>query len=150
MFGAPMRTPLQMSREPPPKEPVCDNYPWAVRNALTKIHEEVRQIRSEAAQKMKHYYDRNAHLAPFKIGDKVFLYDKVLKKWVKNKLHVPWKGPYTILTIINDCDARIQKDDNHNDIQIVHMDRLASYPSSDDSTGAWLNYTGTADSDEYL
>ncbi|XP_034249687.1 uncharacterized protein LOC117650391 [Thrips palmi] len=156
MFGAPMRTPLHMDQGPPPVMPVMkDNYPWAVRNALCKIHEEVRKIRAEAAIKMKQYYDRNAGICPFNVGDKVFLYNKALK-WYEacRKLHIEWTGPYTILTLINDCDARIQNDKEPSDIQVVHMDRLAPHPSvGEEGVGAWLNwltFNGTDESDEYL
>jgi len=152
MFGAPMRTPLTLVRGPPPLlHPLNDEYPWAVRNALSKIHEEVRKIRAEAATKMKAYYDLTASLAPFQVGDQVFLYDKALKRGESPKLHVPWVGPYTVLTIINDCDARIQKIGKPSDVQIVHMDRLSKFPgNSNEGPGAWLNYTGTDDSDKFL
>ena len=153
MFGAPMRTPLSLTQGPPPQIPAnMDKYPWAVRNALFKIQQQVRGIRAEAAERMKHFYDRNAGLAPFHVGDKVFLYNKALKSSeVSQKLHIPWSGPYTILTLINDCDARIQNDSRPSDVQIVHMDRLAPFPRvGQDAVGAWLNYTGAADSDEEL
>lgn len=153
MFGAPMRTPLHLLNGPAPEVPIFnEQYPWALRNALYKIQEEVRKIRGEAATKMKAYYDQNAGLAPFTPGDKVFLYNKALKSTEKSKkLHIQWNGPYTVLTIINDCDARIKNDVQPRDVQIVHMDRLAPFPVTGvDSVGAWLNYTGTEDSDEYL
>jgi hypothetical protein len=141
LFGAPMRTPLHLVREPPPQKQLTEEYPWAIRNALAKVHEKVRKIRAEAATKMKQYYDLTASLAPFKPGDKVFLYMKAPKRGQNSSLHVPWVGPYTILSIINDCDARIQNDNKTKDIQIVHMDRLAPYPTTGvDSVGAWLNY----------
>ena len=148
-----MRTPLSMTREPPPQIPASlDQYPWALRNAIFKIQHEVRKIRAEAATRMKHFYDRNAGLAPFTVGDKVFLYNKALKSSeVSRKLHIPWSGPYTVLTIINDCDARIQNDERPSDVQIVHMDRLAPFPRiGKDDVGAWLTYSGTEDSDEHL
>ena len=146
-----MRTPLDLSRDPPPMIPaMVEMYPWAVRNALIKIHEEVRGIRAEAATRMKHFYDRTASLAPFAPGDKVFLYNKAMKKNESSKLHINWTGPYKVVTIINDCDARIQNIAKPQDIQIVHMDRLAPFPKPGDDVGAWLNYSGTQDSDSHL
>jgi len=151
LFGAPMRTPLHVSREPPPiLSPIIEAYPWAIRNALIKIHEDMRRIRAEAATRMKAYYDRTACLAPFQPGNQVFLYNKAIKKTGSKKLHIAWLGPYKILTLLNDCEARIQNINKPTDIQLVHMDRLAPYPTQADDVGTWLSYSGAEQSDAYL
>jgi hypothetical protein len=147
MFGAPMRTPLDMDRGQPPR--LCSmtkDYPFKVRNIMHKIHDVVAEMAKKAAKRIKEYYDRNATLAPFKEGDAVYLYYPRRKKGISAKLITRWEGPYLVLNVLNDCNARIQSTENPNKKLIVHMDRLARCPSEDDSKisdlrTAWLTYT---------
>ncbi|KAK3926440.1 Ribosome-recycling factor [Frankliniella fusca] len=66
------------------------------------------------------------------------------KKGISTKLLTRWEGPYVILNILNDCNARIKNLEN-NKVVIVHIDRLAKCPEGDenkhtDLTSAWLSY----------
>lgn len=140
MFGAKMRTPLCSTREVPPHLPDVGDFPLEVRSLLQKIHEEVRTLSGDAANKMKNYYDRTAGLAPFKVNDKVFLHNKVRKTGESDKLRKVWLGPFTVKTVLNDCIAKIQEDAKPSNVQIVHMDRLAPYPVQAEAFGAWLNF----------
>jgi hypothetical protein len=146
MFGAPMRTPLDLERGKPPKqEEMHKMYPFWVRRTMQDIHETVAHMSRKAAKRMKDYYDRNASLAPFKEGDKVYLYYPRRKKGVSTKLLTRWEGPYIIVKILNDCNARIQSLEGNSKTVIVHMDRLAKCPQEDenihtDLTSAWLSY----------
>ncbi|KAK3917724.1 Transposon Tf2-9 polyprotein [Frankliniella fusca] len=145
MFGAPMRTPLDLDRgEPPRQEEMHKMYPFWVRRTMQDIHETVAHMSKKAAKRMKEYYDRTASLAPFKEGDKVYLYYPRRKKGISTKLLTRWEGPYVILNILNDCNARIKNLEN-NKVVIVHIDRLAKCPEGDenkhtDLTSAWLSY----------
>jgi hypothetical protein len=147
MFGAPMRTPLEMGQGMPPntKGPTTE-YPYKVREILHSIHEVVREMSAKAANRMKDYYDKTAGLVFFKENDKVYLYHPRRKKGIAPKLTSPWEGPYTILNILNDCNARIQLDDPPFTRLIVHTDRLATYPNNNKDkqlsavTAAWLTY----------
>ncbi|KAK3916078.1 Gag-Pol polyprotein [Frankliniella fusca] len=145
MFGAPMRTPLDLDRgEPPRQEEMHKMYPFWVRRTMQDIHETVAHMSKKAAKRMKEYYDRTAPLAPFKEGDKVYLYYPRRKKGISTKLLTRWEGPYVILNILNDCNARIKNLEN-NKVVIVHIDRLAKCPEGDenkhtDLTSAWLSY----------
>lgn len=136
-----MRTPLTLTQGQPPVTEDLSKFPFKVRERLAKIHEIVRSVRNEAAAKMKQYYDQTATLAPFKPGDKVFLYQPQGKPGQSPKLTSPWRGPYTVLNIINDCNARIRKDTHPYSLSIVHIDRLISYPGDGtDIVAAWLTY----------
>ena len=140
MFGAPMRTPSTLTRGVPPEAPaLLERYPFEVREALAAIHETVRQMNVQAASKMKEYYDKTSMVQPFVAGDKVLLYRRMRKSGESLKLKALWEGPFTIITIINDCNARIERDEPPKDRMIVHMDRLALYPKELGSDGAWLN-----------
>ncbi|KAK3924528.1 Hydrocephalus-inducing protein-like protein [Frankliniella fusca] len=110
---------------------------------MQDIHETVAHMSKKAAKRMKEYYDRTASLAPFKEGDKVYLNHLRRKKGISTKLLMRWGGPYVILNILNDCNARIKNLEN-NKVVIVHIDRLAKCPEGDenkhtDLTSAWLS-----------
>lgn len=147
MFGAAMRTPLDMDRGPPPKEePMNKLYPNWVRKTMQDIHEVVAHMSRKAANRMKAYYDRNATLSPFKAGDKVYLYYPRKIKGISAKLISRWEGPYVVTNIINDCNARIERADNPDKKLIVHIDRLARCPDEADDNNnniasAWLLFT---------
>ncbi|KAK3924606.1 Toxin RelE4 [Frankliniella fusca] len=145
MFGAPMRTPLDLERgEPPRQEEMHKMYPFWVRRTMQDIHETVAHMSKKAAKRVKEYYDRTASLAPFKEGDKVYLYYPRRKKGISTILLTRWEGPYMILNILNDCNARIKNLEN-NKVVIVHIDRLVKCPEGDenkhtDLTSASLSY----------
>ena len=146
MFGASMRSPLDMDRGSPPNNVEMHKmYPLWVRKTLQDIHEVVAHMSKKAAKRMKAYYDRNATLSPFKEGDLVYLYYPRRLKGISAKLMTRWEGPYRVLQLINDCNARIERVDGQNKRLIVHIDRLARYPASeekvnshDDMKNAWL------------
>ncbi|KAJ1518953.1 hypothetical protein ONE63_011441 [Megalurothrips usitatus] len=148
MFGAPMRTPLHMERGTPPCEDDWSHYktayPLFVREALTKIHDIVRESKMQAAKRMKQLYDKTAMLSPFKVGDKVYYYKKNTQRGVMRKLTSPWLGPFTVTDIINDCNAQIQDDAPPYTKMIVHIDKLAAYTPQDSEcdlvTAAWLTF----------
>jgi hypothetical protein len=75
---------------------------------------------------MKTHYDRAANCAGYHKGDKVWLYRPTYKKGKSPKLQSPWKGPYTIVTRINDVVYRIQRNPRSKKM-VVHLDRLAPY-----------------------
>lgn len=144
MFGSPMRTPLMMETGAPPvSKRLKDDYPYWVHETLDKIHQLVREMQNKAAKRMKLYYDRTPLISPFKEGDKVFLYKPDRRKGISPKFNSPWVGPYTILKIINDCNARI-RDDQTGRKQIIHIDRLAAfapeYERKYSVSAAWLTF----------
>ncbi|KAK3913068.1 Retrovirus-related Pol polyprotein from transposon 412 [Frankliniella fusca] len=146
MFGAAMRSPLDLDRGSPPRnEEMHKMYPFWVRKTMQDIHEVVAHMSKKAAKRMKAYYDRNATLSPFLEGDLVYLYYPRRVKGISAKLITRWEGPYRIINLINDCNARIERVDNPSKKLIVHIDRLARCPApdtavnkQDDMRNAWL------------
>ncbi|KAK3929552.1 Retrovirus-related Pol polyprotein from transposon 412 [Frankliniella fusca] len=146
MFGAAMRSPLDLDRgSPPQNEEMHKMYPFWVRKTMQDIHEAVAHMSKKAAKRMKAYYDRNATLSPFLEGDLVYLYYPRRVKGISAKLITRWEGPYRIVNLINDCNARIERVDNPSKKLIVHIDRLARCPApdtavnkQDDMRNAWL------------
>ncbi|KAK3915969.1 Gag-Pol polyprotein [Frankliniella fusca] len=146
MFGAAMRSPLDADRGSPPKNMDMHKlYPMWVRKTMQDIHEVVANMNKKAAKRMKAYYDRNATLSPFAEGDLVYLYYPRRVKGISAKLITRWEGPYRIINLINECNARIERVDNPSKRLIVHIDRLARCPEEetdvnkgDDMRNAWL------------
>ncbi|KAK3926408.1 Retrovirus-related Pol polyprotein from transposon 412 [Frankliniella fusca] len=146
MFGAAMRSPLDLDRgSPPQNEEMHKMYPFWVRKTMQDIHEAVAHMSKKAAKRMKAYYDRNATLSPFLEGDLVYLYYPRRVKGISAKLITRWEGPYRILNLINDCNARTERVDNPSKKLIVHIDRLARCPApdtaankQDDMRNSWL------------
>ncbi|KAK3924253.1 Retrovirus-related Pol polyprotein from transposon 412 [Frankliniella fusca] len=146
MFGAAMRSPLDADRGSPPKNTEMNKlYPMWVRKTMQDIHEVVADMNKKAAKRMKAYYDRNATLSPFAEGDLVYLYYPRRVTGISAKLTTRWEGPYRIVNLINECNARIERVDNPTKKLIVHIDRLARCPEevtnvnkADDMKNAWL------------
>ncbi|KAJ1375121.1 Ribonuclease H-like superfamily, partial [Sesbania bispinosa] len=66
MFGARMRTPLDMVRGSPPEfQPMVKQYPYWVQHTMDLIHRAVREISLKAAERMKMYYDKFSTIIPF-------------------------------------------------------------------------------------
>ncbi|KAK3920982.1 Retrovirus-related Pol polyprotein from transposon 412, partial [Frankliniella fusca] len=132
MFGAAMRSPLDAERGSPPKNVDMHKlYPMWVRKTMQDIHEVVADMNKKAAKRMKAYYDRNATLSPFLEGDLVYLYYPRRVTGISAKLTTRWEGPYKVVNLINDCNARIERVDNPSKKLIVHIDRLARCPAEE-------------------
>ncbi|KAK3922116.1 Transposon Ty3-I Gag-Pol polyprotein [Frankliniella fusca] len=142
IFGAPMRTPLDLKLGLPPttnQEVNPDHYPFWLRQTLSNIHDQVRENLQDSALRMKRHYDLHASVAPFQVGQLVWFYNRKRIKGKSPKLDTPWEGPYKIVKILNDCIAAIQSCHNSQLTRIVHMDKLASYSQPLDSVqAAWL------------
>ncbi|KAK3909655.1 Retrovirus-related Pol polyprotein from transposon 412 [Frankliniella fusca] len=147
MFGAAVRSPLDAERGSPPKNVIDMHklYPMLVRRTMQDNHEVVADMNKKAAKRMKAYYDRNATLSPFLEGDLVYLYYPRRVTGISAKLTTRWEGPYKVVNLINDCNARIERVDNPSKKLNVHIDRLARCPAEeanvnkqDDMRNAWL------------
>lgn len=146
IFGAPMRTPLDLQRGLPPagnpETTSSENYPFWLRSALEEIHKFVREHSSQAAQRMKSYYDLHVSVSPCKNGDLVWFYHPVRSRGRSPKLDSPWEGPYKIIKVVNDTVAAIQMVHSPHTQRIVHLDKLASYVTpAHPIQAAWLAFT---------
>ncbi|KAK3925581.1 Transposon Ty3-I Gag-Pol polyprotein [Frankliniella fusca] len=69
MFGAAMRSPLDLDRgSPPQNEEMHKMYPFWVRKTMQDIHEAVAYMSKKAAKRMKAYYDRNITIPRGRFG----------------------------------------------------------------------------------
>ena len=64
----------------------------------------------------------------FEIGDKVLVFTPSIHKGDHKKLTHKWRGPYTILGIINDFTYRVRQLHNHQGADhMVHANRIKPY-----------------------
>lgn len=99
-------------------------------NRVRKILENLKIARRKARDR----YNQNRVPATYRVGDKV-LYRRYIPsnkvKKVAHKLTPLWKGPYTVIEVINPVNIRIQLDTNPNEIRIVHVAQVKVYHARD-------------------
>jgi hypothetical protein len=74
---------------------------------LHNIHNYAHQHLKLASDRMKAYYDRLAKSAGSQEGEQVWLYSPTCTKGKSPKLQLLWKGPYRVVTQINNVMYRI-------------------------------------------
>jgi hypothetical protein len=114
------------TRVPPGKGRPTTDYAADLVDHLHDIHNYVRQHLKVASDRMKTRYDKLVNSAGYQEGDRVWLYRPTRTKGKSPKLQSSWKGPYKIVTRINDVVYRIQKYPRSR-MMVVHLDRLAPY-----------------------
>ena len=75
---------------------------------------------------MKRNYDLRVNLHNYTVGDKVWYFDPKRIRGLNSKLQRPWKGPFEIISKLNDVLYRIQESPRHKP-KIVHHDKLKSF-----------------------
>jgi hypothetical protein len=75
---------------------------------------------------MKPPYNRLANCAGYHDDNKEWLYRPTHTKGKSSKLQSPWKGPYRVVTQINNAVYRIEPNPTSR-LMLVHLGHLASY-----------------------
>ena len=114
LFGREARLPVDLlAAHNTPSEAVTTDVPEYVQDTKEKLqhaHEIARNQFGKVAKRYKDYYDSKANGTPYKVGDRVWLYQPGVQKGVSRKLSRPWQGPYTVVKVMSDTVYRIQKD----------------------------------------
>ena len=78
-------------------------------------------------------YDKRAWGSPFKVGDRVWVFNPSTPSTLSSKLVSHWTGPYTVKHCLNEVNYVIQKEGCHK-TQTVHHNRLkpSTYPKSNE------------------
>ena len=84
---------------------------------------------NQALDREKDLYDRKVHGPKHEIGDLVWLHSSKVPKGQSKKLHIPWSGPYRVVTQLSDTVYRIEHLQNRRKRQVVHFNRLKPCPS---------------------
>jgi hypothetical protein len=72
------------------------------------VHHQARQILLSSKDKSKEYYDQTTVETKLKIGDKVLLYNEIVRRGRSSKLIAKWIGPY-VLTELEKANATITR-----------------------------------------
>ena len=99
---------------------------------MQKVHEFARRNITRMSNNAKARYDLRASSHQYDPGDRVWLYNPQRKKGISPKLTCPWKGPYVIVSRINDVVYRLKEEGRAKQL-VVHMDRLKPFHGSHES-----------------
>jgi hypothetical protein len=127
VFGRKLRLPCDLLfGAPPDKEQSTTDYVADLVERQHDTHHYARPYLRVASDRMKVRYDSLANSAGFQDGDRVWLYRPTRTRGRSPKLQSAWKGPYKVITGINDDVYRIQRHPRSR-MMVVHLDRLPPY-----------------------
>uniref|UniRef100_A0A5S6QW50 Integrase p58-like C-terminal domain-containing protein n=1 Tax=Trichuris muris TaxID=70415 RepID=A0A5S6QW50_TRIMR len=123
MFGREARLPVDIYYGSPKSRPEhISEYIWQMKERMHKVHSFMRNRMRLDQRRRKEYYDRNARVCFFEVGEKVWL--AVPKR---HKLGPSWEGPYSIVTKQGGDVYRIRCDAHPRRCVNVHANRLRAY-----------------------
>ena len=130
MFGRDMNLPPVFARGLPPSSaappsPRCE-YPAWLRDRLHHLHHSTRERVNYKTLRMKERYDLRAKRPVYSVGSLVWLYDPRRRVGRAPKLESWWKGPYKVISVINDVVVKLQLDNApRSRPRTVHVDRVS-------------------------
>ena len=127
MFGREARIPVDLLVEGMEIEGVAsqDTTSYAIQSkTFHEAHELARSKTKQAARRYKDYYDSKTSGAPYKVGEKVWLFNPSIRSNLSKKLSRPWRGPYTVIKALSDSVYRIQREGRGRKRIVVHFNRL--------------------------
>ncbi len=96
---------------------------------IKEVHAVARKRMERSKQIQEQYKMQTAKEHQFVQGDLVWLYCKQPGKHI-NKLELPWKGPFRIVTFQDETNAELQTLGSKKLKQIVHVSRLKKFSST--------------------
>ncbi len=127
VFGHRVRGPLQLIKEKclDDTDDVTDllTYVIKMKDRLTSACKTAQDNLTASQERMKVYYDKDARLRQYKVGDQVL----VLLPVPGNPLKASFIGPCTILEKIGDLDYVVSTPDRRKQTQRCHVNMLKAY-----------------------
>jgi len=136
VFGRTARTP---SADPPPSDLQNESYAEYLTSLFNRIRDSQAIARENliiSKQRSKRYYDRRVKAYSFKIGDYAYL----LKEPNKGKLEDQYVGPYKILEVSKNHNAKIEI--SRDKTRTVHVNKLK--PSREPHSGETPTFPRTS------
>ena len=123
MFGRELQLPVDLMFASPiqPASTVKEYVPKLMLSLKT-AYDHARAAGITAQKRQKAVYDKKVTKPSFAAGDQVFLHVPVVKPGTTPKFHRPYKGPYSVIKVIDDVVVQIM--DKSGQLQTVHVDRL--------------------------
>lgn len=126
VYGRTLRSPLRMLREMWEERGDSQTVVEYVLNLLERLSTTqglVEKNMDKAQRNAKLYYDRNARLRTFSIGDQVM----ILRPSRKNKLEVHWDGPVEVLHRLSDTNYALKVPGRRKEVRIYHCNLMKPY-----------------------
>ena len=130
MFGWEVQLPIDVMYGLPAGTEHPANVPLFVkelRKWMSEAYERVRSHLSYEQRRHKQLYDVKVAVKAGKLfisGSKVWLNNPVVPRGQSKKLHRFWKGPYTVVDVLDNCVYKIKQDAVPYKQHTVHFDRL--------------------------
>ena len=126
VFGMKPKVPLDLLAESPKLELFFnpESYAETIQEELRRAYKRVSEARDLKMDKAKLRYDRKVRAASFNVNDKVWLLDTAMKKGVCKKLSKKYKGPYNVITRLEDCNYTLKPLTSKGRKITVHQNRL--------------------------
>ena len=99
------------------------DYVYSTKQKLKETHQLMRESMDVEQERQKTYYDRRKYGPNYKVGEEVLVFNPTVKKGDTRKFNSFYRGPYTIVEIINDLNFRVEDKKTKKAIK-VHYDRL--------------------------
>ncbi len=126
LYGRTVRGPMSVLKDLWSEKELDDTvkstyqYVLDLRQKLEQTCEIARENLSKSSKRYAKYYDRKARDRKYAVGEKVL----VLLPTDNNKLLLQWKGPYSIVEVLNDWDYKI---DMKGKLKTFHLNMLKRY-----------------------
>ncbi|BHF76419.1 hypothetical protein SprV_0501951700 [Sparganum proliferum] len=135
MYGREVRLPLDTSCPLPlPSSEPPHEFVRNLRANLYRTHELARIYLSTAHQRQKEYYDRRAHGAPYKPGDKVFWFQDRLPPGSADRFSTHWIGSFVVVEVSSEAPCILRaSDDPEGPTFAAHFNKLKPYALDDNS-----------------
>ena len=134
LYGREPRLPIDVKLLPSESESLSSSV-FEHRKRIVEKVELAQNIAKEniqrSQQKMKDYYDQEAKMPVFEVGQRVWVYTPKTKKGLSKKLLHNWFGPYRIVEQSSPVHFRLRTDTNKKVTFAVHANRMKLFTDPD-------------------
>jgi len=141
LYGRTIRGPMNVLKEAwvwgsKVKESIA-SYVLNIRDNMETMQKAANLNLAQSQHKQKRWYDKNARIRKFNIGDKVL----IMLPTSENKLLAKWKGPYKIIEQVGEVNYKIATSDSPKKTRIMHVNMLRKICEGKETSEAlWANY----------
>ena len=127
LYGREAQYPIDLFYPKPPGDPRLElgEVGAELSDKLFEVHSHAQLTMGKEQRRQKDYYQKKVHGKSFKIGDRVWLFEPHKAK--SRKFHLPWHGPYEVLSQTSEMNYQICKPGCPEKWQNIHFNRLKPY-----------------------
>ena len=94
-----------------------------MKQKFQETHQLMREVMDVDKERQKTFYDRIRYGPSYRFGDEALVFSPIVKMGDTRKFSSLYRGPYTIVEIINDLSFKLEDKKTRKVIQ-AHSDRL--------------------------